>query len=283
MVVVPPSTKTPEQILEEYRSRATNIARWQAQLAQTSDPAQRQYLQGLITSEQNILADLTTEATAAGITPAQLNQAATDAQTAAANDPIQLQEWDGGEYTWDNFVWGGIVGGLQGGAAAIDGALPFIDPFAWIGAYDDQDSTLQTSQALGGFARNTLLLAAGAWAWNAAGGGQFSVILTNGASKFLGMRLPHVMFAFGSRATGSSLAHAVGSGGGIYVSEIASIGHAYSTLGAGQAVYYGSVSGIPILYPTAVAAFAGTFPAHRAATCVSGAWRAYLHGLGRGW
>ena len=84
-------------------------------------------------------------------------------------------------------------------------------------------------------------------------------------------------------ATGSTLAHAVGGGGGVYVSEIASIRHVYSTLGVGSATYYGSLSGIPVLYPTAVAAFAGALPANRAATCLSGAWRTFLHGWGRGW
>lgn len=193
-----------------------------------------------------------------------------------------MQDWDGGEWTFDNWLGGFIVGGLQGGAAAVDGIIPIWDPLDGI-AYDGDDSTLQTSQSLGAFARNTLLMAAGVRVWNAAGGGQFSVILTNGAIRFLGVRLPHVMFSYGSRAAGSTLAHAVGGGGGVYVAEIASIGHAYTAIGAGQGIYYGSVTGIPILYPGAVAAFAGAVPANRAATCLSGAWRAFLRGWGRGW
>ena len=89
-----PTQPTLESILNEYRDRATNIARWQAQLQTTTDPGMRDYLQGLINSEQSILSTIATNAINAGATQEQLNQISTEAQAAAAGNPIELQTLD---------------------------------------------------------------------------------------------------------------------------------------------------------------------------------------------
>ncbi|MEZ6124479.1 MAG: hypothetical protein R3C49_15075 [Planctomycetaceae bacterium] len=62
------STDPQQAIRDEYLARATNIARWQAELADTTDPAQQDVLKKLIDSEQAILATLAADAAAAGIT-----------------------------------------------------------------------------------------------------------------------------------------------------------------------------------------------------------------------
>jgi hypothetical protein len=89
-----PTQPTLESILNEYRDRATNIARWQAQLQTTTDPGMRDYLQGLINSEQSILSTIATNAINAGATQEQLNQINQEAQAAAAGNPIELQTLD---------------------------------------------------------------------------------------------------------------------------------------------------------------------------------------------
>ena len=92
-----PDGRSLQSILDEYLDRATKLARLQAQLNDTTDPAMRQYLQGLINTEQNILNDLATQATAAGATSSDLSDLDAQAQAAAAGDPIGLQTWDGGD------------------------------------------------------------------------------------------------------------------------------------------------------------------------------------------
>lgn len=268
-------TKTPEQILADYRAHREQQLRLEALLAITDDPEMQRMLRDQIVMQERILSDITAAASTAGITTGQLTDIDNAAQAAVDEDPPgPLQEWDGGESWIDNFIGGGIIGGLQGGAAAIDGAIPIWDPFEGI-AYDGDDTDLQWSQFFGGVARNSLLGAWGTSVWLARGGGQFSAILTSGTSRIGSLPLPHVSFAFGSSRTGMMLAEGMGSGHGIYTLP-------WATLALGEGTtYYGAVTGIPILYPTAVAAFAaGGNTAHN---CLSAAWRAYLHGLGKGW
>ena len=100
-------------------------------------------------------------------------------------DPYGLYSW--GE--WGQIVGAGTVGAGQGLAAAGDGALPFVSPFADLGLYDPNDPTLQDSQKLGAVASVCL---SGAGALKAAG--ISSRIALHGAHhEFppLG-RLPHV-------------------------------------------------------------------------------------------
>jgi hypothetical protein len=73
-----------EDILAEYRDRATKIARWQAELAETTDPGMRNYLQGLINTEQSILADIAATAIASGATQEQLGELETALDNAAS-------------------------------------------------------------------------------------------------------------------------------------------------------------------------------------------------------
>jgi hypothetical protein len=103
-----------EDILSEYRDRATKIDRWQAQLAATTDPGMRFYLQGLISSEQAILNKLATNAINAGATQSQLNQINQEANAAAENDPIEWQDWDGGESVFLEGFIGFHFGAAQG-------------------------------------------------------------------------------------------------------------------------------------------------------------------------
>lgn len=110
-----------EELLSEYRNRQIQLARLQARLDLISDPAMQTYLQGLIATEQSILADIAAEALAAGATPEQLVQITAEAQAAAAEDPIDLQDWDGGESVVSAGLQGGFWGSLQGVANIANG------------------------------------------------------------------------------------------------------------------------------------------------------------------
>ncbi len=81
--------RSSESILEEYRDRSEQVARLQDALANETNPDVRDYYQLQIDTHNNILTTLTTEALAAGITQAELNQTTTQAQTTAANNPIE--------------------------------------------------------------------------------------------------------------------------------------------------------------------------------------------------
>jgi hypothetical protein len=81
--------RSSESILEEYRDRSEQVARLQDALASETNPDVRDYYQLQIDTHNNILTTLTTEALAAGITQAELNQTTTQAQTTAANNPIE--------------------------------------------------------------------------------------------------------------------------------------------------------------------------------------------------
>ncbi|MFN9717267.1 MAG: hypothetical protein ACK58L_01145, partial [Planctomycetota bacterium] len=91
-----------ERLLNEYRDRSTKVARLQAQLAVTTDPGLQSYFQGLIATEQAILADIAAAALAAGATQTQLDQIAQEAQAAAQNDPIDLQTLDNFNDVYDD-------------------------------------------------------------------------------------------------------------------------------------------------------------------------------------
>ncbi|MEZ6123793.1 MAG: hypothetical protein R3C49_11530 [Planctomycetaceae bacterium] len=95
-------------ILAEYLDRQTQLARLQTLLANTTDPDQQQYLQDQIDLQTSILTDLTTAATNAGATAAQLTQLNNQAATAAANNPIQLQQASG-MTTWTPVLAAGSV------------------------------------------------------------------------------------------------------------------------------------------------------------------------------
>lgn len=182
--------KTKEQILADYRAHREQQLRLEALLAITDDPEMQQLLRDQIAMQDDILAEIRAAASTAGITPGQLTVIDDDAEDAVtANPPEALEEWDGGEWVIDNFIGGGIIGGLQGGAAAIDGAIPIWDPLEGL-AYDGDDTTLQWSQLFGGVARNSLLGAWGTSVWLARGGGQFSAILTSGTSRIGSLPLP---------------------------------------------------------------------------------------------
>jgi hypothetical protein len=109
--------RSSESILEEYRDRSEQVARLQDALASETNPDVRDYYQLQIDTHNNILTTLTTEALAAGITQAELNQTTTQAQTTAANDPISQQTlntpfFDG---TWfDGGTFGSTLAGEVG-------------------------------------------------------------------------------------------------------------------------------------------------------------------------
>jgi len=85
--------RSTESILEEYRARSEQAARLKATIADPdTDPAMIDYFQDLLDDENNILADLTTEATAAGIPQSELNQIDAEATGTAVNDPISISK-----------------------------------------------------------------------------------------------------------------------------------------------------------------------------------------------
>jgi hypothetical protein len=132
-----------EDILAEYRDRATKIARWQARLNEPIDPGMRTYLEGLIASEQATLNTLATNAMNAGVTQSQLNELNGQAQTAAENDPIEWQEGDGGESVllaaYIGFQFGkvqGILNSFNGvtdiGTGMINQGINVTNPLGWV-------------------------------------------------------------------------------------------------------------------------------------------------------
>ena len=267
-------SRSVEDIVADYRAAKEQQLRLQALAEMITDPELANYVAGQAALLGEIVGVITEEATTAGITQGELSAIDQElAQNVADNPPEVPEQWDGGEWGVSAITAGVFIGAAQGSAAAIDGAIPFYDPFEDLGYYNGENETLQWSQTLGGVSRNLLLAAGGTWAWNVSGGGQF--IFTNGASRLAGVPLPHVSFAYGNTTNGMVLAEAMGMGGGIYNLPYASLGLAEGS------TYYFSVSGIPILYPGAVGAFIDSMP--RAHNCASGAWRAFLHGLGRGW
>ncbi len=123
LVSIPPGSGDLQQLLDEYRARAINIARWQAQLAVTNDPAQRKYIQGRIAAEQDILADIAAQAIVAGATPEQLQQIKNEAEEAADNAPVDLQnsDGDGGDSGVIDIIWGFQAGWVQGELNILNG------------------------------------------------------------------------------------------------------------------------------------------------------------------
>ena len=110
-----PSTARPvESILEEYRDRREQVYRLQALMANTTNPDLRAYYQDVINDHTNILNDLTSEATAAGVPTATLTQIDTEAVAEAAGDPIELQEWDGGDSVLPAMYNGYLIGANHG-------------------------------------------------------------------------------------------------------------------------------------------------------------------------
>lgn len=110
-----------ERLLNEYRDRSTKVARLQAQLAVTTDPGLQSYFQGLIATEQAILADIAAAALAAGATQTQLDQIAQEAKAAAQNDPIDLQTLDNFNDVYDDSAAPGYFYFLFNPSAMDDG------------------------------------------------------------------------------------------------------------------------------------------------------------------
>ena len=86
-----------------------------------TDPGMVDYYQDLLDDENNILADLTTEATAAGIPQSDLDQIDAEAEANVANNPINQETWDGGDNTFLPGVGGAFVGAGQGVLNTING------------------------------------------------------------------------------------------------------------------------------------------------------------------
>ncbi len=148
-----------EDILAEYRDRATKIARWQARLNEPIDPGMRTYLEGLIASEQGILNTLGTNAMNAGATQSQLNQINQEAQVGAENDPIEWQEGDGGESVllaaYIGFQFGkvqGILNSFNGvtdiGTGMINQGINVTNPLGWALGTNSQIPLVDWSKGL---------------------------------------------------------------------------------------------------------------------------------------
>ena len=88
---LPGEGRSLEDILAEYRDRRTQLERLQNRLEVETNEDMRGVLQHQITTEQNILEDLTEEALAAGATQEQLNEIDQEAAAAADEDPIELR------------------------------------------------------------------------------------------------------------------------------------------------------------------------------------------------
>jgi hypothetical protein len=159
-----------DDILTEYRDRQTQLARLQAELAETTDPGRQKYLQDAIGVQTAILATLTQEALEAGATQEQLNQIITEAQAAAAGDPIDLQ-------TLDNF-----------NDVYVDSAAPgyFYFLFNPSAMDDDLEDGFYVLMGTGG----ALLATAGALAaWPVVAGfasTEFSFVVPSGSMMFAG-------------------------------------------------------------------------------------------------
>ena len=208
-------SRSVEDIVADYRAAKEQQLRLQALAEMITDPELANYVAGQAALLGEIVGVITEEATTAGITQGELSAIDQElAQNVADNPPEVPEQWDGGEWGVSAITAGVFIGAAQGSAAAIDGAIPFYDPFEDLGYYNGENETLQWSQTLGGVSRNLLLAAGGTWAWNVSGGGQFSVIFTNGASRLAGVPLPHVSFAYGNTTNGMVLAEAMGMGGG---------------------------------------------------------------------
>jgi hypothetical protein len=128
LVTVQPGTADLQKLIAEYRDRATKVARWETQLAKSSDQEMKTHLADLIAGELAILADIAVTAKAAGVTQAQLDQIIQEAQTSANDDPIEWQPWDGGESTSIAFAksfFGNIYHRSGGAMTAGVGLLEF--------------------------------------------------------------------------------------------------------------------------------------------------------------
>ena len=90
-------------------------------MQETTDPGLRDYLQGLIDSEQATLNSIAQNAIDAGATQQQLSQIIDEASTAASSDPIDVEEWDGGESAIFAAWVGWRLGQLQGTLNSFNG------------------------------------------------------------------------------------------------------------------------------------------------------------------
>lgn len=246
--------RTLDDILAEYLDRKTQLERLKAALALETDPDKQKYLQDQIDVQTDILGDLTDEALAAGATQADLDGLDSNAGAAAASDPIEQQEWYGGDsgtWTmswffpalsdtfWDGRAFDSVLGAINQTADVV--TFDYFD-FTQYGSYYGHEDAFQLGQPMGNYAGGSLLAAAAVWAWPATGGGTFAIGVGPGAGR-LGIH-----FVAGSRV-----------GTGAYVcTEYAGLRYAWNqgvvmqtTLQASEV--RGVFSGIPILFPVSAA------------------------------
>jgi hypothetical protein len=171
-------------------------------------------------------------------------------------------------YIWNYFTTdplgaagAAITGAGEGAAAAIDGAIPFWDPLSSL--YDPCDETLEWSKWFGGAARNSLLLAGGAWTWNAAGLPTFGVGVAPVSGKL------HVGYSITWSGGSSGWLHAQGVWGFMYHTTRWARLNLTNIFG-----YWNTLNGIPILFPLAGLELAKQEAA--AMSCVTGAGSALL-------
>ncbi len=144
----PPSTRSLSEILADYRASQTQLARLQAELAETTDPVHQQFLQDAINAETAHLAGVTAEALAAGATQAELDQIVNEAQQAAENDPIDPDDGDGGDSVLWAAIWGWKEGEVQGTLNSINGVQ---DILIGMGNFGSQTSPAGIIGSLFGF------------------------------------------------------------------------------------------------------------------------------------
>ncbi|APZ97014.1 hypothetical protein [Fuerstiella marisgermanici] len=180
--------RTLDDILAEYLDRKTQLERLKAALALETDPDKQKYLQDQIDVQTDILGDLTDEALAAGATQSDLDGLDSNAGAAAASDPIEQQEWYGGDsgtWTmswffpalsdtfWDGRAFESVLGAINQTADVV--TFDYFD-FTQYGSYYGHEDAFQLGQPMGNYAGGSLLAAAAVWAWPATGGETFSVL-----------------------------------------------------------------------------------------------------------
>ena len=188
-----------------------------------------------------------------------------------------VDAWDGVADWWDNSRLvagvGGFFRGMGHGTAMVVNAVTLNDYFHYLDAIGipldgyveglvNQNGGVYGAAQLSARVGAHALHAAGlVWAWGAAGGGMFALEVGPGAGP-LGL---HLVYGYG---TAGSYTAAHGLGSGLFTTTVgASLGNGYLTM-----------TGIPIIFPNAVAAWVATRP--EIGNCVGSAVVAFLKGWG---
>jgi RHS repeat-associated protein len=167
--------------------------------------------------------------------------------------------------TKESFSDGSAKQSAIGGAAAFaDGAIPFADPFADNGVYDDCDSNFGFSKGVGEFTRNMWASYGIAKGVSLLGGG---ATLSIGATRGSGAGF-HAFYGVTRGGTTTWMHGAFASHTGTQIATQVSPGL------AGFSTYFNTLTGIPIAFPAAAAATG--VPTKN---CVTGALGALRRGL----